>query len=67
FEAGPLSPRDARSSGNAGDMFAEAMFAWLRRRTPTCKRLLFGFALLDQAAARDQVDQFGWETDLSAP
>ncbi len=67
FEAGPLSPRDARASGNVGDMFAEAMFAWLRRRMPKCKRLLFGFALLDQAAARDQVDQFGWEKDLSAP
>ncbi|MCK4118361.1 PRTRC system protein F [Ralstonia nicotianae] len=67
FEAGPLQARDVRNAASAGDAFAEALFAWLRRRTPQCRRLCFSFALMDASAARDQVDQFGWEGNIVAP
>jgi PRTRC genetic system protein F len=67
FEVGILAARDVKSAVSAGDAFAQAMFAWLRRRTPSCKRLNFTFALLDQVAAREQVEQFGWEDNLEAP
>lgn len=67
FKAGPLLARDVRAPGNAGDAFAQAMFAWLRRRMPKCRRLNFGFALLDQSAAMAVVEQFGWEDQLTAP
>jgi len=67
FEAGVLAARDVKGAASAGDAFAQAMFAWLRRRTPTCKRLTFSFALLDLAAAREQVDQFGHDDELHAP
>jgi len=67
FETGVLAARDVQGAASAGDAFAQAMFAWLRRRTPKCKRLNFSFALLDLAAAREQVDQFGWDEELHAP
>ena len=67
FEVGILAARDVKSAVSAGDALAQAMFAWLRRRTPSCKRLNFTFALLDQVAAREQVEQFGWEDNLEAP
>lgn len=68
FEVGVLAARDVKKSAvSAGDAFAQAMFAWLRRRTPSCKRLNFTFALLDQVAAREQVEQFGWEDNVEAP
>ncbi|KAI3602155.1 hypothetical protein D8I24_3456 (plasmid) [Cupriavidus necator H850] len=67
FETGVLAARDVQGATSAGDAFAQAMFTWLRRRMPKCKRLNFSFALLDQAAAREQVDQFGHDDDLHAP
>ncbi|MGT2491455.1 PRTRC system protein F [Cupriavidus basilensis] len=67
FEVGILAARDVKSAVSAGDAFAQAMFAWLRRRPPSCKRLNFTFALLDHVAAREQVEQFGWEDNLEAP
>ncbi len=67
FEVGILAARDVKNAVSAGEAFAQAMFAWLRRRTPSCKRLNFTFALLDQVAAREQVEQFGWDDNLEAP
>lgn len=67
FETGVLAARDVKGAASAGDAFAQAMFAWLRRRMPKCKRLSYSFALLDLAAAREQVDQFGHDDELHAP
>ncbi len=67
FQTGVLAARDVKGAASAGDAFAQAMYAWLRRRMPTCKRLNFSFALLDLAAAREQVDQFGHDDELHAP
>ncbi len=67
FETGVLAARDVKGAASPGDAFAQAIFAWLRRRMPKCKRLSYSFALLDLAAAREQVDQFGHDDELHAP
>lgn len=67
FEVGALRAIDVCNPTSAGDAFAQAMFAWLRARIPHCHRLQFGFALMDQGAAADQVMQFGWEEGVEAP
>lgn len=67
FEAGVLRASDVSAPTGAGDAFTQAMFAWLNPRIPHCQRLQFGFALIDQAAAADQIMQFGWEEGLQAP
>ncbi len=67
FAAGVLQARHVINPTGAGDAFGQALFAWLRARTPRCKRLSFSFALLDKSAATDEVMQFGWEDGLEAP
>lgn len=66
FATGVLRASDVENPTSAGDAFAQAMFAWLRSRMPTCHRLEFGFSLLDRGAAADQVMQFGWDEELEA-
>lgn len=67
FAAGVLRASDVSSPANAGDAFAQAMFAWLGARRPTCSRLVFDFTLLELAAAQDELSQFGWDDHLEAP
>lgn len=67
FDAGVLRASDVSDPTGAGDAFAQAMFAWLNPRIPHCQRLQFGFALIDQPAAADQLTQFGWEAELNSP
>jgi PRTRC genetic system protein F len=67
FATGVLRASDVSNPTGAGDAFAQAMFAWLRARTPECKRLSFGFSLIDIGAAKDQLMQFGWEDEIEAP
>lgn len=67
FEAGVLRASDVSDPTGPGDAFTQAMFAWLNPRIPHCQRLQFGFALIDQAAAADQLIQFGWDEELKAP
>ncbi|AQV99436.1 hypothetical protein BJN34_36800 (plasmid) [Cupriavidus necator] len=67
FAAGILRASDVSNPTSAGDAFAQAMFAWLGKRLPTCQRLQFGVTLIDRGAAMDQVMQFGWEDGLEAP
>ncbi len=67
FATGVLRASDVVNPTGAGDAFAQAMFAWLAARMPTCRRLNFSFSLLDIGAARDQLMQFGWDDELDAP
>jgi PRTRC genetic system protein F len=67
FAAGVVQARHVSNPRGAGDAFAQALFAWLRARTPQCNRLSFSFALLDKSAATDEVMQFGREEGLDAP
>ncbi|WP_316157627.1 PRTRC system protein F [Cupriavidus sp. BIC8F] len=67
FAAGMLRASEVSNPTSAGDAFAQAMFAWLGKRLPTCQRLQFGVTLIDRGAAMDQVMQFGWEDGLEAP
>ncbi|RWA55711.1 hypothetical protein AU476_06280 [Cupriavidus sp. UYMSc13B] len=67
FAAGVVRASDVSNPTSAGDAFAQAMFAWLHKRTPACQRLQFGLALIDRGAAMDQIMQFGWEDGLEAP
>lgn len=67
FATGVLRASDVSNPTGAGDAFAQAMFAWLCARTPECKRLSFGFSLIDIGAAKDQLMQFGWEDEIEAP
>ncbi|GLC97909.1 hypothetical protein Tamer19_73180 [Cupriavidus sp. TA19] len=67
FACDGLDAADVDGATSAGDAFAQAMFAWLRRRVSKYQRLTFSFALLDQSAAVDQVSQFGWDGEVDAP
>lgn len=66
FEAGPLLARHVKAPTSAGDALAQAMFSWLKRNKPRCKRLTFGFALLDHDAAQQQVSEYGMEDNLTS-
>lgn len=67
FQAGVLRASDVTNPVNAGDAFAQAMFAWINARRPVCHRLIFDFALLELGAAQSEVSQFGWEDQLQEP
>lgn len=67
FETGVLRASDVERPVNAADAFAQAMFAWLNARRPTCYRLVFDFAILELAAAQDELSQFGWDDAIEAP
>ncbi|AZG17096.1 PRTRC system protein F [Cupriavidus pauculus] len=67
FATGVLRASDVTNPASAGDAFAQAMFAWLAKRMPTCRRLNFSFSLIDTGAAREQLMQFGWDDQVDAP
>ncbi|WP_081651323.1 PRTRC system protein F [Cupriavidus sp. WS] len=64
FECGPLRAADVKDARNAGDAFAQALFAWFKRRMPHCQRMTFNVDLFDRSSAcdslsyRDEVDVF---------
>ncbi|ABF13097.1 MULTISPECIES: PRTRC system protein F [Cupriavidus] len=66
FETGVLRASDVVNPTSAADAFAQAMFAWLAARMPTCRRLNFSFSLVDLNAAKDQLMQFGWDDQVDA-
>lgn len=67
FETGVLRASDVERPANAADAFAQAMFAWLNAHRPTCHRLVFDLAILERAAAQDELSQFGRDDALDAP